>query len=65
MKLMAGQAAKLLNLQPTGVLGILLRAKKSGQISDIEPLINKLRIDAGFFIAAHLYDQVLLDAGEG
>ena len=59
------QAAKLLNLQPTGVLGILLRAKKAGQISDIEPLINKLRNDAGFFIVAHLYDQVLLEAGEG
>ena len=58
-------AAKLLNLQPTGVLGILLRAKKSGKISDIEPLINKLRNDAGFFIAAQLYDQILLEAGEG
>lgn len=51
-------------LQPLGVLGILLRAKENGLIQSIKPLMNTLVAEAGFFIHAKLYEDVLLMAGE-
>ena len=57
-------AAKLLGLQPIGVLGILLRAKSLNAIIAIEPLIQKLKEDAGFFISTDLERAILQSAGE-
>ncbi len=57
-------AAKLLNLKPIGILGVLLRAKRDGEISLIAPYLDKLKQDAGFFIAPPLLAQVLNAAGE-
>ncbi|MCB8945878.1 MAG: DUF3368 domain-containing protein [Ardenticatenaceae bacterium] len=57
-------AAKLLGLQPIGVLGILLRAKTLGQIVAVKPLLLRLRTEAGFFIAPQLETSVLLSVNE-
>jgi predicted nucleic acid-binding protein len=51
-------------LSVIGVLGILLRAKRSGQIPAIKPEIQSLREKAHFFVAAALEAKVLAAAGE-
>jgi uncharacterized protein len=48
----------------TGVLGILLRAKRVGEIVALKPVIHLLRTKAGFFIAPSLEAEVLTAAGE-
>jgi predicted nucleic acid-binding protein len=51
-------------LRVTGVLGILLRAKRHGHIPALKPEIQSLRKKAKFFIAPSLEAQVLVAAGE-
>ena len=51
--------AKALGLQLTGVLGILLRAKASGELSSLQPVIQELTTTAGFRIAPQLLAKVL------
>ena len=48
----------------TGVLGVLLRAKQTGEIKAVKPEIEALRFRARFFIAASLETKVLASAGE-
>jgi predicted nucleic acid-binding protein len=56
--------AKALGLQPVGVLGVLLRAKRDGSLDSVYSAAQALRHRAGFFIADTLLAQVLVDAGE-
>ena len=51
-------------LAVTGVLGVLLRAKRMGQVSAVKPLIDMLRDQAGFFVAPALELLILASAGE-
>ena len=51
--------AKALGLQVTGVLGILLRAKESGELSSLQPVIQELTASAGFRLAPELLAKVL------
>lgn len=51
-------------LQVIGVLGILLRAKREGQIPALKPEIQSLRKKGKFFIAPFLEAKVLAAAGE-
>jgi predicted nucleic acid-binding protein len=51
-------------LQVVGVLGILLRAKREGQIPALKPEIQSLRTKGKFFIAPSLEARVLAAAGE-
>ena len=60
----ARQFASRTGLTVTGVLGILLRAKRDGQIAAIKPEIDLLRSKARFFVAASLEAKVLSAAGE-
>jgi uncharacterized protein len=48
----------------TGTLGVLLRAKRSGQIPAIKPEIHALRSRARFFLSPALEASVLSTAGE-
>lgn len=57
-------AAARLGLRITGVLGILLRAKRTGTVSCIRSELEALRNRAGFFIAPRLEAEVLKNAGE-
>lgn len=57
--------AKALGLIPSGLLGVLLRAKLGGQIPSLKYAMQALRRDAGFFIDANLFDKLLTEAGEG
>jgi predicted nucleic acid-binding protein len=47
-----------------GVLGILLKAKRSGHISAVQPEIQALRTKARFFVSPSLEAAVLSTAGE-
>lgn len=56
--------AKNLGISVIGLLGILLLAKQRGHIPATRPLMNELRIKAGFWISDALYEHVLLESGE-
>ena len=51
--------AARLNLQFTGILGILVEAKSRGLIVEVKPLLDDLVNKAGFWIEKPLYDRVL------
>lgn len=57
-------AAEHAGLRVTGVLGILLRAKRAGQIEKISPIIEALRTHARFFLSPRFVRQVLRAAAE-
>lgn len=48
----------------TGLLGVLLQAKKQGVIPAIQPLIERLIATADFRVSQHLYTLVLQTANE-
>ncbi len=52
-------------LKITGALGVLLIAKQKGLVSEIRPLLIRLRDDAVFRVSESLYRLVLDEAGEG
>jgi predicted nucleic acid-binding protein len=56
--------AKAMGIQPVGVLGVLLRAKREGHLSSVESVLWDLRREAGFFIADNLLEAALIEAGE-
>jgi predicted nucleic acid-binding protein len=58
------QLAAQVGLQVIGVLGIVLRAKRQGQIPALKPEIESLRKKGKFFIAPFLEAKVLAAAGE-
>ncbi|MBW4618076.1 MAG: DUF3368 domain-containing protein [Cyanosarcina radialis HA8281-LM2] len=51
--------AARLNLQYTGILGILVEAKSQGWVAEVKPLLDALIDQAGFWIAEPLYNRVL------
>ncbi|WP_404790867.1 DUF3368 domain-containing protein [Altericista sp. CCNU0014] len=53
------KVAKSLGLNVTGVLGVLLKAKQSGAISQLKPLLEDLIQVAGFRISPVLLAQLL------
>jgi uncharacterized protein len=58
------QAATDLGLKITGVLGILLSAKRQNLIMAVKPIMDDLMIQASFRISSQLYSDVLNTAGE-
>jgi predicted nucleic acid-binding protein len=57
-------AAVRLGLQPLGVLGILLQAKRRGMVEEVRARLDALRRQAGFFLGESLYRKILEQAGE-
>lgn len=58
------RAAVRWGLRTLGVLGVLLVAKERGLIPLVAPVLERLRRDAGFWVAAPLQAHVLRAAGE-
>jgi len=52
-------------LNVTGLLGVLLQAKKQGLIPAIKPLIDQLIATADFRVSQKLYAIVLQSVDEG
>lgn len=60
-----GRAAAIrLGLKPTGVLGILLKAKAQGRLDSVKAAMASLQDLAGFYIHPHLFQRVVALAGE-
>ncbi|MDR3331443.1 MAG: DUF3368 domain-containing protein [Synergistaceae bacterium] len=60
---LARKHTKYLNLNVTGTIGVLLRAKAEGIIIDIKPVLDDL-IQFGFYISDDICKEVLRLAGE-
>ena len=60
----ARRAADSLDLPKTGTVGILLRAKNDGLITSLKTELDRLRMDAGFWLADVVYAAVLAAADE-
>ncbi|MEM1405880.1 MAG: DUF3368 domain-containing protein [Bacteroidota bacterium] len=58
--LKARKIASSLNLRITGTLGIMLKAKQKGIISDLKPLIAELQ-KSDFYISSSIIDSLLED----
>jgi predicted nucleic acid-binding protein len=56
--------ASRVGLAVTGVLGILLRAKRTGEITAVKPEIDLLRSKARFFVSSSLEAKILAAAEE-
>ncbi len=60
-----GRAAAIrAGLQVTGVLGILIAAKRNNLIPEVKPLLNALIEQVGFWIDERLYAEVLQAVSE-
>jgi predicted nucleic acid-binding protein len=59
-KVLAAQSG----VRVTGVLGILLRAKRSGQIASLKAEVASLREKAHFFLSGSMEAKVIAAAGE-
>jgi predicted nucleic acid-binding protein len=55
----ARNLAEFYHLTKTGVIGILMRAKKQSLIKEIKPMLDKLTTQAYFWIKQDLYDAIL------
>jgi hypothetical protein len=60
----ARRRAREAGLRISGILGVLLRAKRDGYIPSLREEIRRLREDARFFIARPLERELLAAAGE-
>lgn len=58
------RAAQLLGVPAIGVLGVLLQARKMGLISAIKPVLQRLAVEAGFWLSPALVDSALRKCGE-
>ncbi len=60
-----GRAAAMRSaLQVTGVLGILIAAKRRNLIQEVKPLLDALIEQVGFWVDERLYAEVLQTVGE-
>lgn len=60
----ARRVAKQLGLRVTGVLGILLRARRKGKVPSLQAAMDQLREKAGFHIRAELFADLVRESGE-
>jgi len=60
----ARKVAKSLGLRVTGLLGILLRARRQGKLLSLQKVMEELRENAGFRIGAELVADLLKESGE-
>jgi predicted nucleic acid-binding protein len=58
------QAATRLKQRVVGVLGVLIEAKRHGNLPAVRPVLDALVSEAGFRISGALYARVLEAAGE-
>ncbi len=59
----AKKTAKFLGFTVTGTMGVLLRAKREGLITEVKPLLERL-IEDGLFVSPTVQNYVLEQAGE-
>jgi hypothetical protein len=60
----ARRMAEIYGLSKTGVIGILIRAKREGEIDSLRAELDRLREPGGFWIEDRLYHRALAAVGE-
>jgi len=60
----AREAAVRLGLRVSGLLGVLIRARRSGLIGSVKPLLLRLQNEAEFWLGEKLIGQVVQAVGE-
>lgn len=60
---LARRIAKLQEFKLTGTAGVLVKAKKTGHITQIKPLMDKLK-EVGFYLKDELILEILKNASE-
>lgn len=60
----ARRIAGIYRLKKSGVIGILIRAKREGRIPSLKEELDRLRNDAGFWIGEEVYRKALEAVGE-
>jgi predicted nucleic acid-binding protein len=60
----ARRIARVYGLNITGVIGILIRAKREGRISSLREELDRLRNEAGFWMEDDVYKKALHASGE-
>ena len=58
------RVAKSLGLKVTGVLGILLRAWREGELPSLQRAMEELRAKAGFRLGVELFADLVRESGE-
>jgi predicted nucleic acid-binding protein len=53
-----------IGLHRVGILGILIRAKNQGLVTDLKPIIDSLKRGANFWISRSLRENILISVGE-
>ena len=59
----ARRCARSLGILTTGTVGLVLRAKKRGQLHQARPVVEDL-VSAGLYLTAEVQEQVLGEVGE-
>jgi hypothetical protein len=60
----ARAAARRLGLGQTGLVGVLLRAKRAGRIDSMSKELERLRSEVGFRLSPEIAARVLAESGE-
>jgi len=60
----ARNLAEFYGIPKTGVIGVLMRAKKKKLVKEIRPILEELRTHAHFWIKPDLYYAILSEMGE-
>jgi predicted nucleic acid-binding protein len=60
----ARRVASLFDLEKTGAIGVLMRAKLEGRIDSLQQDLDRMRIETGFWVEEGLYRRVLQAVGE-
>ena len=60
----ARNIAEFYGLTKTGVIGVLMKAKKKNLVKEIKPILEELRTQAHFWIKPDLYYAILSEMGE-
>jgi len=58
------QVASARGIAVTGLLGVLIRAKRAGLIHSVKDVMSRLQSEAGFYVSDDLWQAVLRRAGE-
>jgi predicted nucleic acid-binding protein len=60
----ARKAADIYQLRKTGIIGLLMRAKREGKLASLREELDRLRKEAGFWISNDLYREAIRVMGE-